>query len=48
MARKGRTARWDAMIGRAGVVSQHLRSLLGAIKLTGLRVFLCEVDYFDV
>ena len=48
MARKGCAARWDAMIGWIGVVSHHLRSLLGAIKLTVLRVFVCGVEYFDV
>ena len=48
MARKGRTARWDAMIGRIGVVSHHLRSLLGAINLTVLLVFVYGVEYFDV
>ena len=30
------------------MVSNHLRSLLGAIKLTFLRVFVCGVEYFDV
>ena len=48
MARKGHTTKWDAMIGRIGVVSHHLPSLLGAIKLTVLRVFVCWVEYFDV
>ena len=48
VAQKGHTARWDAMIGRIGVVSHHLRSFLGAIKLTVLRVFVCGVEYFDV
>ena len=48
VARKGRTARWDAMIGRIGVVSHHLQSLLGVIKLTVLRVFVYGVKYFDV
>ena len=33
----------DAMIGRIGVVS-----LLGAIKLTFLCVFVCRVEYFYV
>ena len=43
------TTKWDAMIGRIGVVSHHLRSLLGAIiKLTVLRGFVCGVDYFNV
>ena len=32
VAQQGHTARWDAMIGRIGVVSHHLRSLLGAIR----------------
>ena len=45
---KGRTARWDAMTGRIGVVSHHLPSLLGANKLTVWRVFVCGVEYFDV
>ena len=48
MAQKGRPARWDAMIGRIGVVSHHLQSLLGGIKLTDLRVLVCKVEYFDV
>ena len=47
MAYKGSTARWDAMIDQIGVVSHHLRSLLGAIKLTVLHVFACGVDDFD-
>ena len=33
MAWKGRTARWDAMMGRKGVVLHHLQSIMGAIKL---------------
>ena len=37
--RKGRTTKWDAMIDQIGVVLHHFRSLLGAIKLTVLRVF---------
>ena len=45
---KGRTPRWDAMIGRIGVVSHHLRSLLGAIKLNVLHVFVNGIKYFDV
>ena len=45
---KGCNARWDAMIGRIGFVSYYLRSLLGAIKLIVLRVFVCGVEYFDV
>ena len=44
----GRTVRWDAMTGRIGVVSHHLRTLLGAIKYIVLCVFVCEVEYFDV
>ena len=48
VARKGRTTGWDAMIGRIGVVSHRLRSLLDAIKLTILRVFVSGVEYFDV
>jgi hypothetical protein len=48
MAQKGRIARWDAMTGRTGVVSHRLRSLLGAIKLTVLLVFVCGLEYFDV
>ena len=48
MARKGCIARWDAMIDRIGVVSHHLRSLLGAVKLSVLRVFVYGVEYFDV
>ena len=41
VARKGRIGRWDAMIGWTYVVSHHLRSLLGAIKLTVLCVIVC-------
>ena len=48
MARKGRTARWDVIIGWIGVVSHYLHSLLGAIKLNVLDVFVCGVEYFDV
>ena len=48
MAQKGRIARWDAMIGWIGVVSHHLQSLLGAMKFTVLRVFVCGIEYFDV
>ena len=48
MARKVRTARWDARIGRIGVVSHVLRSLLSAINLTVLLVFVYELEYFDV
>ena len=44
--RKERTARWDALIGRIGVVSHQLRSILGAIKLTVLRVFVCRSRIF--
>ena len=47
MAQKGRIAKWGAMIGWIGVVSHHLQSLLDAIKLTVLCVFVCEVEYFD-
>jgi hypothetical protein len=39
---------WDAMIDQIGVVTHHLRSLLGAIKLTILRVFVCGVENLDV
>ena len=48
MARKGRTARWETMIDRIGVVSHHLGYFLGAIKLTVLCIFVCGVEYFDV
>jgi hypothetical protein len=48
VARKGRTARWDVIIGRIGVVSHYLRSILGAIKSNVLDVFVCRVEYFDV
>ena len=48
MARKGRTARCNAMIGQIGVVSHHLQSLAGAIKLIVFRAFVCGVEYFDV
>ena len=36
------------MIGWIGVVSQHFQSLLGVIKVTHLRVFVCGVECFDV
>jgi len=48
MAQKGRIARWDAMTSQTSVVSHRLQSLLGAIKLTVLLVFVCGVEYFDV
>ena len=48
VAQKGHIARWDAMIGWIGFVSHHLRSLLDAIKLTVLCVFVCGVEYLDV
>ena len=48
VAQKRCTAKWDAMIGRVSVVSHHLQSLLGAIKLTVLRVFVCRVEHFEV
>ena len=48
VGQKGRTARWDAMVGRIGVVSHHSRSLLGAIKLSILHVYVCGVEHFDV
>ena len=48
VAWKGRTARWDAMIGEIGVVSHHLRSIMGVINLTIFRAFVCGVEYFDV
>ena len=35
------------MIGRIGVVSHHLQSLLGAIELTVSSAFICIVGYFD-
>ena len=34
VGRNGTNDRWDAVIGRIGVVSHHLQSLLSAIKLT--------------
>ena len=48
VVRKACTARWDVMIGRIGLVSHHLRSLLGVIKLIVLRVFVCGVEYLEV
>ena len=48
VARKGPTTRWDAMIDQIGVISHHLRLLLGAIMLTILRVFVYRVEHFDV
>ena len=47
VASKGCSDRWDAVIGQIGVVSYHLRSLLGVVKLTILCAFLCKVGYFD-
>ena len=35
------------MIGWIGVVSHHLRLLLGAIELIVLCAFVCRVEYFD-
>ena len=35
------------MIGRIGVVSHHLRSLLGVNKSIILCAFICRVGYFD-
>ena len=35
------------MIGRIGVVSHHLRSLMGVIELTVLCAFVCKVRYFN-
>ena len=35
------------MIGWIGVVSHHLQSLLGDIKLTILCAFVCRVRQFD-
>ena len=37
----------DAMIGQIGVVSHHLRSLLGVIELIISCAFICRVGYFD-
>jgi hypothetical protein len=48
MAQKGCSDRWDAIIGHIGVVSHHLQKLLGAMKLTILRVFVCGVENLDV
>ena len=48
VTRKGRTARWDATIGRISVVSHHLRSLMVSINLTVSRVFVCGVEYLVV
>ena len=47
LVRKGCTNRWDVVIERIGVVSHHLRSLLGAIGLIVLCAFVCRVEYFD-
>ena len=35
------------VIGRIGLVSRHLGSLLGSIGLTVLCAFVCEVGHFD-
>jgi len=42
---KGSSDRWDIVIDQIGVVSHHLRSLLGVIELTILCAF--KVAYFD-
>jgi hypothetical protein len=44
---KGSSDRWDIVIDQIGVVSHHLRSLLGVIELTVLFAFICKVAYFD-
>ena len=45
--RQGCIDRWGALIGRIGVVSQHLRSLLGPIELTILWAFVYRIGYYD-
>ena len=40
---KGCNDKWDAVIDWRCVVSHHLRSLLGAIEVTVLCVFVCIV-----
>ena len=45
MAQKGCVDRWDVVIGWIGVVSHHLQSPLGAIELTVLCAFVCNVGY---
>ena len=45
--KKGHTARWNAKIGRIGVVSQHSRSLLSAMTLTVLHIFVRGLEYLD-
>jgi hypothetical protein len=35
--------RWDAMVGPIGIVSHHLRSLLGAIELRVLYAFVSKI-----
>lgn len=47
MARKEYSDMWDVMIIRIGVVSHHLRSLLGATRLNILHTFVYLLEYFD-
>ena len=42
VVQKGCSEWWDGVIGRIGVVSHHLRSLLGAIELTASCAFVCK------
>ena len=39
--------RWEVPNDQIGVVSHHLRSLLGGLELTVLYAFLYRVGYFD-
>jgi hypothetical protein len=47
VACKGCSDRWDVVLGQIGVVSHHLRLLLGGIGLTVLCAFVCKVGCFD-
>ena len=47
VAPKGCSYRLDAVIGRTGLASHHLESLLGVIDLIVLCAFMCKVKYYD-
>ena len=43
LACKGYSDRWDAMVGRIGAITQHLRSLLDDIELIILCAFVLSL-----
>jgi hypothetical protein len=47
VAQKGRSGVLDVVTGHIGHVSCHLGSLLSAIELIVLCVFVCKVGFFD-